>query len=111
MVSDGMGLVVRLHKLMNRLSVPDVNPTIRIPNHHEFHIVFIQSQKTMHHENWTCIPNMAKNDLGKGCQPRDLLGWNIRTQLHKDLPIRKVSRNQSKILQKTSLLFRVLLAV
>ena len=66
-ITNCMSLVMGLHKLMNGLSVPHVNPTIRIPNHHEFHIVFIQSQKPMHHENWSGISNMAKNDLGKGC--------------------------------------------
>jgi hypothetical protein len=42
MIANDMGLVMRLFKFTNGPTISTMDPTIGIPNHHEFHPLFVQ---------------------------------------------------------------------
>lgn len=65
MVANYVCLVRRLQKLANRPTIAGMNPTVCIPNHHEFDALFIQGQEAVHHENGTRLHSVTKNSLGK----------------------------------------------
>ena len=90
MIPNDMRPMRRIHEFMNGPTIPYMNPTIRIPNHHEIHAVLVQCQKPIHHKNGSGFPSVPKNDLGKLKKLLNLRCGDIRTQLHENLPLRKV---------------------
>jgi hypothetical protein len=59
MIPNHMRLVMGLLELLDRPTIPSVNTTIGVPNHHQFHPLFIQGQKSIHHENGSSLGRMT----------------------------------------------------